>query len=342
MDTLSIFKEEKRGMELSNKEEDLTILVANLWADDYVKAIKDRFPKVNIISAKISNETEGNKINENVEDVDIIFSFTPLVRSQPKIKDLKWFHSQAAGYEHILKAGLITKQMLFTSSAGVAAISINEFVFSLILTLLKNVRKLIKLQEERKFDFWCSTELHGKTLGILGLGNLGRPIAKTGKMGFDMTVIGWDKYITNYEYTDNVFPEDQLDEVFKISDILVVTLPLTPDTDGLIGERELKLMKQSAYLINVARGDIIVKEAFLKALSEKWIAGAAVDAFWGKDPADWVLPPEDKLWEFENVLISPHTAWFSDRYIARDCELLCDNLERFIKGEELINIVTER
>ena len=205
-----------------------------------------------------------------------------------------------------------------------------------------DIRKMIRLQEERRFDYWCSGELNGKTLGILGVGNLGRPVAKTGKMGFDMAVIGWDKYVNSYQYVDRIFPENQLDEVLKSSDFLVITLPLTPETDGLIGERELKLMKQSAYLVNVARGDILVKDAFLKALGEKWIAGAAVDAFWGKDPVEWVLFPEDKIWEFENVLISPHTAWFSERYAARACKLFCDNLERYIKGEELINIVKER
>jgi D-2-hydroxyacid dehydrogenase (NADP+) len=184
-------------------------------------------------------------------------------------------------------------------------------------------------------------ELHDRTLAVLGLGQIGKVIAKKAKLGFDMRVLGYDKYVNQYDYADRIYPYDQLDEILKLSDFIVISLPLTPETENLIGERELRLMRSTACLVNIARGEILNKEAFTRALKEGWIAGAAIDVFWG-DPTAYVLPPEDELWDLNNLFITAHNVTGTDRYVMRTGELFCENLSRFLRGEPLRNVVTER
>ena len=315
---------------------DLKLLIVNPWADSYVGLISERFPEMNIIASKLLNE-EREAIDEDVSDVDIILSFTPLRISQPKMKRLKWFQALSAGVEHITGSGVLAGDVILTNAAGVASIGISEFVITLMMAFAKKVPKLVHNQSRKEWDFWCSGEFHRKTMGILGLGHLGRPIAKIAKLGFDMQVVVFDKYVTEYEYADRVSAD--LREVLTVSDFLVVTLPLNDDTADLLGEAEFKAMKPNAFFMNVARGEIVVKEALVKALREKWIAGAALDVFWGSDPSEMILAPDDELWEFENVLISPHTAWFSDNYAVRATDIFARNLKAFVKGEPLNNRV---
>jgi len=156
-----------------------------------------------------------------------------------------------------------------------------------------------------------------------------------------MKVFGYDKYVKEFEYADRIYPDNQLDEVLKVSDFVVISLPHTPETNALIGERELKLMKPTAFLVNVARGEMLDKNAFARALKEGWIAGAAIDVFWG-DPTAYVLPPEDELWDLDNLLITAHNATGTDQYVMRTGQLFCENLARFLNGKPLINTVTER
>lgn len=315
---------------------DLTLLIANPWVDRYAESISRRFPQLDIIKTELLNE-EKEAISEDVSEVDIILSFTPLIRSQPKMKHLKWFQALAAGFDHIAGSGVLTEDVILTNAAGVAGIGISEFTIAMMLAFAKKFPMLFDKQSKREWGFWCSGELNGKTLGILGLGHLGRPLAKTAKLGFDMEVIAYDKFVTDYEYADKV--SSNLKEILTASDFLVVTLPLSDDTKGLLGEEEFKMMKKNLFFMNMGRGDIVIRDAFLRALREKWIAGAGLDVFWGSDPSEMILNPHDELWGFENVIISPHTAWFSENYAQRASDLFCHNLERFIQGEPMINQV---
>ena len=185
-------------------------------------------------------------------------------------------------------------------------------------------------------------ELHDRTIGILGLGHLGKEIARKAKLGFDMRVLGCDNFVTEFEYADIIYPPHKLDDVVKNSDFLVISLPLSPETEGLIGERALRLMRPNSYLVNIARGQILEKDAFTRALKERWIAGAAIDVFWGDPTREAILAEDDELWDLENLFITAHNATGTDRYITRTGNFFCDNLERFMKGKELMNLVKER
>ena len=314
---------------------DLTLLVVNPWVDSYLEEIKRRVPELKVITSHLLHEYD-EEIEADISEVDIILSFTPLVLSQPKMKHLKWFQSLAAGVNHIVESGLITRNVILTSATGVAGVGISEFVICMILAFMKKFPMLIDNQREKEWGFWCSDELHGKTLGILGMGHLGQPIAKTAKLGFDMTVVGFDKFIKECDHADQIYGD--LRPVLEASDIVVVALPLTEDTTELLNEDTLKWMKKSALLINVARGEIIDRKALIKALKEGWIAGAGLDVFWG-DVSQMNLSSDDELWNMENVIISPHTAWFSENYHVRAVDLFIQNLMRFVRRETLINEV---
>jgi phosphoglycerate dehydrogenase-like enzyme len=327
------------------QERDLKVLIGgpNFMVDEYVQIVRGRFPEVKILASPILVETKENQVEGEVEDVDIIASFNAYPFTIPKIKRLKWFQVLMTGYEHILRTGLIGKDIILTNSAGTVSIPIAEVVMGYLLFFVKKFRKSLENQRLHKMDRMLGQmrELHQRTMGLLGLGHIGRVIAKKAKLGFDMEVLGFDKYVKEFEYADRIYPVDQLDEVLKVSDFLVISLPLTPETNRLIGERELRLMKPTAYLVNVARGEILDKEAFIRALKEGWIAGAAIDVFWG-DPTAYVLSPEDELWDLDNLLITAHNATGTDRYVMRTGQLFCENLARFMRGEPLINMVTER
>jgi len=327
------------------EEAALKVLIGGpgFMVEEYVQIVKDRFPNMKILASSVLVETAGNQVKGEVKDVDIIASFNAYPFTIPKIKKLKWFQVLTTGYEHILRTGLVKRDILFTNSAGTVSIPIAEVVMGYLLFFVKKFRTSLENQKLHKMDRMLGQmrELHQRTMGLLGLGHIGKVIAKKAKLGFDMEVLGYDKYVKKFEYVDRVYPDDQLDELLKVSDFVVVSLPLTPETNRLIGERELKLMKPTAFLVNVARGEIIDKEAFTRALKEGWIAGAAIDVFWG-DPTGYVLPPEDELWDLDNLMITAHNATGTDHYVTRTGQLFCENIARFMRGEPLVNVVIER
>ncbi|MFH1351758.1 MAG: D-2-hydroxyacid dehydrogenase [Pseudomonadota bacterium] len=314
---------------------DLTLLVANPWVDGYVEELKKRIPELKVISSHLLHEHD-EEIDADVTEVDMILSFSPLVKSQPKMKHLRWFQSLAAGINHIIASGVLTRDVILTSAAGVAGIGLSEFVMAMMLSFAKKLPMMTNNQRDKKWDFWCSGELYGKTLGILGLGNLGKPIAKRAKLGFEMNVVAFDSVVGEYEHVDQIHRE--LRSVLEMSDFVVITLPLTNETAGLLNEETLKWLKKSAFLCNVGRGELINRQALIKALKEGWIAGAGLDVFWG-DAAQMHLSPDDELWDMENIIISPHVAWFSENYHVRAVDLFVKNLMRFIKGDALLNVV---
>jgi D-2-hydroxyacid dehydrogenase (NADP+) len=327
------------------KEEELTLLIGGpgFMVEEYVQRVRSRFPRLNIIPYPILIETDGSRIPQGIENVDIIASFNAYPFAMPKIKNLKWFQILMTGYDHILKTKLIPREVLLTTSAGTVSIPVAEAVMGYLLFFVKKFKASLENQKLHKMDRMLGQmrELHDRTLGILGLGHLGKEIAKKAKLGFEMRVLGYDAFVAGFEYADEVYPPHKLDRVLASSDFLVITLPPTPETEGLIGARELKLMKPTSYLVNIARGEILDKAAFTQALKERWIAGAAIDVFWG-DPTENVLPETDELWDLDNLFITAHNVTGTDRYIMRTADLLCHNLERFMAGRELINLVRER
>jgi len=180
-------------------------------------------------------------------------------------------------------------------------------------------------------------ELTGKTLGVLGLGNVGMELSFRGKC-FGMEVIAVDRRVVRRpSYVDEVMGLWGLDTLLAKSDYLVITVPLTSSSKHMIGERELRLMKSNAYIINISRGPVVEEKALVKALKEGWIAGAGLDVF-EKEP----LPMDSELWDLENVIITPHISGGTPRYAERLADIFCENLSRFLEGKTLINLVDKK
>jgi len=226
-------------------------------------------------------------------------------------------------------------------------ISITELAFEKMLMLVKMAPLYFRYQQEKK---WVRRQpgtavpialgrLHGKTLGIIGLGNVGRRIAYVGK-AFGMRVIATRRSarkISHARNVDIVYPREQLGQLMAESDFVTMVLPSTPETKHIVGEKELRMMKPTAFLINVGRGDTVDEEALVRALEEKWIAGAGLDAF-TVEP----LPKESKLWDLPNVILTPHLAGPMENFLQRVTNLFCENLKRYIEGERLFNVTDKK
>jgi phosphoglycerate dehydrogenase-like enzyme len=183
------------------------------------------------------------------------------------------------------------------------------------------------------------TVLRGKTVGIIGLGHIGREVARLSK-AFGMNVIATRRSATRTSrarYVDRLLPSKQMPSLLEESDFVVISVPHTPETHHLIGEKELGMMKPAAYIINIARGGIIDEEALIRALDEKRIAGAGLDVT-EREP----LPADSRLWDFDNVILSPHVSGGQENYVARATELFCDNLRRYLAGKKLRNVIDRK
>ena len=293
----------------------------------------------NIEGVEVTEATDPEDVLRKIEDVDILFSNKITSDQFKRAKKLKWIHSPYVGVDSLLIEEVKRSDVIITCSRGIHASQASDHVFALILAF---ARKLPELLDDQRRKVWKVRhpipfepldELAGKTLGIIGLGAIGREVARKGKC-FKMKVLGVKKNPSKVNYVDEVYGIHEKDEVIRKSDYLVLCVPLTPETRNMIGERELKLMKKTAYLINIARGGVVDEKALIKALKEKWIAGAALDVA-EVEP----LPRDSELWELENVIITPHVAGSTPYYWERATDIFIENLKRFLRGEELINVV---
>ncbi len=305
--------------------------------DEYEQLIKERFPeKVARGEIRIRLSQNGAAIPDEFLDTHIIGSGM-IVEKVPEMKDLQWIMTFSSGYDHWQKWGKIPNHIPLLHLPGGSGIPVAEFTLGLMLYLAKKYNQIWDNQKEKKFVRVRGGELYGKTVGIIGLGGIGREIAKRSK-AFDMRVIGTDIRIMDIPYVDEMYLNSQVDEVIEQSDFVVLSCPETPETLGMMNEERFKLMKKNAYLINCARGSLIIKEALIKALNEGWIAGAANDTQWIKNPLPSYLPPEDELWDAKNIVITPHISSWTDMYAQRFGGVFVENIDRFLKGEPLINV----
>ena len=227
------------------------------------------------------------------------------------------------------------------TNARVFATPIAEYTFASILSWSYHFPAMAerfqrqRLYPRNQWDEYLGAEINGRTLAIIGYGAIGHRIATLAR-AFDMTVIATRRSATVCAIVDGVeiHPPDQLREVLGRADVVVVCLPLTAETTGLISEAELRAMKPTSYLVAVGRGSVIDETALLRALREGWIGGAGLDVF-----AQRPLPPDSPFFDLPNVIMTPHMSGVSDGYARRGPALFRENLRRYLAGEELVNVV---
>ena len=249
---------------------------------------------------------------------------------------LKWIQLTSAGADRLLDSGFIEGGVTVTTVSGLHATPIGEYVLCQMLMFAKGASKFIRAQQKHEWVRYMPQELLGKTVGIVGMGHIGEEVARLAK-AFGCRVIATRRSVTEPHsagYADEVLPSKDVERLLRASDYVVLCVPLTSETRGMIAERQLRAMKRTAVLINIARGGVIVEADLVRAVTEGWIAGAGLDVF-EHEP----LPPESPLWDVENVILSPHISGGTEIYNQRAVDIFTDNLRRHLAGEPLRNVV---
>ncbi|RLE73245.1 MAG: D-glycerate dehydrogenase [Thermoprotei archaeon] len=247
--------------------------------------------------------------------------------------NLKVVSTYSVGFDHIDVEAATKRGIYVTHTPGVLTDAVAEFTVGLLLAITRRIVEADAVVKNGKWDkpwnpfFLTGPELKGKTLGIIGLGRIGRAVAKKVK-GFEMKVIYYDVYRNEKVEKELGVEYVDLETLLKTSDFVSLHVPLLKETYHMIGEKELKLMKTTAYLINTARGAVVDTDALVKALKEGWIAGAALDVF-EQEP----LPPDHPLTKLDNVILAPHIASATIEARQRMAELAANNLVAVLKGE---------
>lgn len=311
-----------------------------------LQTIKDLSPRVKVTDASefLAQEQRGDfrskrEFDALLNEADVIFAARLPEDVLKRAPRLKWVQAMGAGVERILDQDIIISPVIITNVSGIHAVPISEYIMCIMLMFVKQMPLYSQLKQEKSWKRYDAGILRGKTVGVVGLGHIGREVARLSKC-FGMNVIGTRRSATEQSrarYVDRLVSRQRLPELLSDSDFVALTLPSTPETIHLIGERELHLMKPTSFIINIGRGNIIDEEALVRALEEHWIAGAGLDVF-THEP----LPQDSKLWNLPNVIFSPHISGSLGDYHFQATEVFIENLKRFLDGKKLLRIVNKR
>lgn len=250
--------------------------------------------------------------------------------------NLKWFQVLTAGLDELIEQGILDLDFTITTMSGVGAVPIAEYCMGVMVMLEKDLHEAMRDQLEHRWNFHFAGQLKGKTCGIVGLGAIGRELAIRAR-AFGMRVVATRRSAEAGDTdpdVDVLLPSSDLPQLLADSDYVNLCVPLTPDTDGMIGADELALMKPAASIVNIARATVIDTDALLDALRAGRIAGAALDVH---DPEP--LPEDSPFWDMPNVIVTPHRSGSIHGYFDRAAEFFAENLQRYVRGEPLANVV---
>ncbi len=257
------------------------------------------------------------------------------------VKKVRWVQSLSAGVEKLVASDLAHSDVPLTNARGVFKRSLAEFAVFGMLFHYKRGRRLIENQRAHRWDDFHVGWLPDKVMGVVGYGEIGRECGLLAHaLGMKIQAVRRrpDQSASD-PILDRSFAPDALHEMLHAIDVLVAAAPLTPETHHMLSDKEFSALKSSAIVINVGRGPVIDQDALIRALQQKTIAGASLDVF-EHEP----LPPDNPLWDMENVLISPHC---TDRtadpdWLDLSMRVFLENFEHYVKGESLINVVDKK
>lgn len=305
----------------------MKVLITVKISDEQLKKIKSLgYEIIRISESKIKN-------CEEVDDADILVTYNPFKRLDiSKMKNLKYIMLTSVGFDQLPKEKVIKQNIQVTNNRGGYSISMSEWIVMCILEIYKKSKMLYKQQQDKVWhmDFGIS-ELYGSRIGFLGTGTIAVEAAKR-LNGFGVEIWGYNTNGREVEYFDRCFGKNQINEIFKNCDVVVSTMPCTENTIGMIDKDKFELMKQGSSFINVGRGKIVNEEDLIKYLDK--FKGVALDVF-EQEP----LPKESPLWDADNVIVTPHNCWVSDKNDIRVEKLMYSNLKKYKEGKQVDNIV---
>lgn len=315
------------------------IVVALRLEDQHLEAIRAAAPGAEVV--KINGRDEWRvrraELESTVEVIAGVQGSDNLdLASMPR---LRWIQTGGAGNDWLIRSPEIANSdVMVTNGSGVAAVPIAEHVLAMMFALSRQIPRFTKSQLDHE---WYRgerlAEVDGSTMGVVGLGAIGEKTAEKAR-GLNMRVLGLRRDPTRSSpHVDRMLGPDGLMELLEVSDWVVLASALTSRTRGLIGEPELRTMKDTACLINIARGALVQEEVLVRALREGWIGGAGLDVF-EREP----LPSDSPLWDMDNVLISSHYSHSTPHYNDRLAGVFIENLRRYRAGEPMINVVDKQ
>lgn len=250
--------------------------------------------------------------------------------------NLRWFQVINAGVDRMAEEGLLQRGFTVTTASGLAAVAIAEWVMGMVLMLTKDFPAFLREQAAHEWKSRFAPELRGQTLGIVGMGAIGRETARRAR-AFEMRVVATRRTVAAGQSDpdcDLLLPFTELDTLLEQSDFVVLCVPLTEETQGMIGAEQFAKMKSSAALVNIARGQVVDQEALIAALRNGTIGAAALDV---TDPEP--LPPGHELWDLPNVIITPHISGAVQGYGTRATDIFLRNLRNYVSERPLDNVV---
>lgn len=333
----------------------IKVLLTLRFTEEQLVRIRAVSPHLDVVQKSVPEGRDGMDVGELfVGDEEILYGFMP-PRDLSRAPKLKWVQLHSAGINHLINSNhpILHSGIKVTTASGIHAVPIGELAMAMMLALARKLPLMTRKQDRAewprdKWNLFLGTELHSKTLGIVGYGSIGRHVARIAKNGFGMRILALSRSGERRDpgycepgvgdpegiLPDAWFTLAQLNELLAQSDFVLIATPLTDETRNLIGEKELRAMKRTAFIVNIARGGIVNEAALIRALKEHWIAGAGLDVF-EQEP----LPADNELWKLENAIIAPHVSAATPHYDDRATDLFCENLRRYLRGESLLNLV---
>lgn len=292
---------------------------------------------------KIANTTDVNVLKSMVKDVDVVMVVYAKITGEMirEAERLKGIVRYGVGVDNIDLEAATERGVLVANVPDYGVNAVAEFTWALILALARRIVVADRYMRRREYigawsnppSFLRGVDLEGRVLGVVGFGRIGRAVASRAR-GFGMRVLFYDPYVADEYIAELDARKTSLEDLLRSSDIVSIHATLTRETHHLINEDRLRLMKPSAFLINTARGSIVDEKALYRALKEGWIGGAAIDVYEIEPP-----PPNNPLLDLENIILTPHIAWYSEEALKRLEMGAVEEAIRIIRGEIPRNLV---
>jgi phosphoglycerate dehydrogenase-like enzyme len=338
---------------MPNSSDPINVLVTVPFEDDLLEALRAVSDRIELLVYPAREVTDVPDDVWAIADVLYTMSVVPEPALAP---NLRWIQAHSAGIDHLIQQPLIrSDDMVCTTLSGVHTTTMAEYTFMMMLAFGHRLPQILSHQaqadwpDEGRYATFLPLELRGSTVGIVGYGSIGREIARLANC-FGMEVLATkrdvrhpadpDGYVLpdtgdpEGDYFHRLYPPEALLTMVRDCDFVVITVPLTETTRMTFGAEAFEAMRDTAFLINVGRGEVVDEKALLRALQEGQIAGAGFDVF-AAEP----LPADSPLWKQPNLIISPHIAGNTADYNAKAAALFVENLRRYVKGEKLLNCV---
>ena len=309
----------------------MKILIGSRQAPEIEEMLSDVPPGV-----EVHFLPHGESLREHIADVEILFGHL----GEDAILEataLRWVHQPHAGVEGFMYPAFKASDIILTNCRGLYGTQIAEHAFALLLSITRRIPAQLEFMKTKHWERVPCVELAGMTMGILGLGGIGRAIAVRAQ-AFEFNIIAADvEPIDKPDTVSELFGLDELMAFLAKSNILMVCCPSTPETHKLLSDAQFNQMPDDSYVVNVSRGKVVDEEALVAALRNGKVAGAGLDVTYTEP-----CPPENPLWEQENVILTSHSAGSSQHIRRRAMQLFIDNLHRYVEGKPLVNVVDKQ